>query len=133
MQHRFADINNEAGPPDNEDDYAECIGGTNDADIWVGSNGVIICQYENDDAYVSYTRGDAVWLHATGVLTDENNPNIVGKGIKRSSPNAFWRGYDCEHNPKEILHYLMCFAPRVFSAKVRKQILQTMEKEDGAG
>lgn len=125
MQHRWVDVNIDIGE---DEPPAECIGGAGDADLWLCPNGVVICQYEDDDAYVSYTRGDAIWDVVSGKLTEENNPDVTGKvGIRPDTPNAFWCGTPWDHNPKEILHYLMCFAPRVFSEAVREEILQAME------
>lgn len=126
MQRRWCDINEEAPDPENNADY---VGGVGDVDLWVDTkNNVLICQYEDDDEYVSYYPVSAVLDHAKGVLTYENTLGLEGKSVADPANVMLWYGKGTSvlgHKPKDIARYLAIFYPDAFSEAEREEALGT--------
>lgn len=129
MQHRWCDVNNEVN--DSEDpSHADYIGGVGDVDLWVNTKiNVLICQYEDEDEYVSYYPASAVIDHAKGVLTYENTPKLEGVSVSHpdnANKRLLWHGKDTSvdgHLPKDIARYVALFYPDAFSEAEREEAL----------
>lgn len=107
------------------------LGGTDKADLWLCSNGVLVCQYgRTNDEYVSYEPADAVWLHAQGKLESQdasNSPTV------RDAPVVWYgSGYAIDlHDAEVIAAYLFCFAPHVFSVETLEEMYNLKGKAYG--
>lgn len=137
MQHRWCDVNDEVDDGENTN-YAEYIGGVGDADLWVSRKiNVLICQYEDDDEYVSYYPASAVIDHAKGVLTYKNTPKLEGVGVSHpdnANKRLLWYGKDTSvvgHLPKNIARYVALFCPHAFSEAEREEALGLTLTEQG--
>ena len=136
MQHRWSDVNQDIDHED-ENDFAEYVGGVGDADLWfVRGNDVLICQYEDEDTYVSYHPASVVIEHALGVIDYENTPSLDGHSIKHPEnvkKHLLWHGKDVSmevHQPEMVARYLAIFAPYVFSEAERiKALGQDLTKQ----
>lgn len=127
MQRRWCDVNEEAPDQENNADY---VGGVGDVDLWVNPRiSVLVCQYEDDDEYVSYYPASAVLDHAKGVLTYENTPNLGGGSVvdpTNVKKRLLWYGKNTSvvgHKPKEIARYLAVFYPDIFTEDEREEAL----------
>lgn len=130
MRHRWCDVNEESAAEYEDPDHADFVGGIGDVDLWVNSKfSVLICQYEDDDEYVSYYPASAVLDHAKGVLTYENTPNLAGRAVSdpiNVDKRLLWHGTEASiigHRPKEIAAYLAIFAPYIFTEDERETAL----------
>lgn len=98
------------------------LGGTAKADLWLCSNGVLVCQYGKDtDEYVSYLPADAVWLHAQSKLESQD----AGDLPELHDAPVVWYGSGYaidQHDPEVIAAYLFCFAPHVFSVETLEEM-----------
>jgi hypothetical protein len=140
VQHRWCDVNEEVFVPEDGEDpcHADYVGGVGDVDLWVSArSNVLICQYEDEDEYVSYYPVSAVLDHAKGVLTYENTPNLEGKFVgdpTNANKRLLWHGKDTSvvgHQPKEIARYLAVFYPDAFSQAEREEALGLDLAEQG--
>lgn len=130
MQHRWCDVNEDAFLLEEDSSHADFVGGVGDADLWVNTkDNVLICQYEDDEEYVSYYPMSAILDHAKGVLTYENTLGLEGKSVAdptNVSKRLLWYGKSTSvlgHKPSEIARYLAMFYPDAFSPAEREEAL----------
>lgn len=132
MKWQYADVAKELAESDGGKPHDTVfLGGTDKADLWLCSNGVMVCQYGRDtDEYVSYLPADAVWIHAQGKLESQDASDLP------ESCNApvvwYGSGYAIEqHDPELIAAYLFCFVPHVFSTETLKEIYNSKGEDHG--
>lgn len=136
MQHRWMDPNHSFK---GGDEPAIFVGGTGETDIWVvPETNVLICQYENDDVYVSYFPIAAVLDHAKGLFTLDTATPLRGdvRNAKSCGLRTAWQGfatayYDKAHKPADIARYLAMFYPDAFSEAEREEALGIPLTEQG--
>jgi len=124
MQHRWDDVHRSVAgclPGDS----AVFLGGTEKADLWLTEElGVLICQYEDSNDYVSYYPARAIYARIKG----RKNGNDGTSAIIDYPPEArvWWTGSDeseDNHDPMGIARYLAVFAPDIFTEEERADLL----------
>jgi hypothetical protein len=138
MIPRFEDLR------DTQEGTATLLGGTNTVDIWlsIATDGVVpgkhlpvlICQYEDNNDYVSYHPPGAILDHVKGTLQDSKEMDVQGTCISTwpEGTRTYWHSGEMEHNALEIARYLAVFAPDVFSDAEREEVLgMTLTMENG--
>lgn len=125
MKHRWMDVQNE-GIDSDVADSTIFAGGTELADLWiVQKTNVLICQYEDDDEYVSYFPISAVLDHAKGRMDHEscNGKGMIVQEMERLGLSSIW-GIDLpQHKPEDIARYLAVFYPDAFTEAQRQEAL----------
>ena len=138
MNHRFHNLSKEDAGTDT------FVGGTNLADLWISKpyDGavprddlyVLICQYQDNMEYVSYTPPSAVLDHAKGAGVDVHSTEFGGHCVTTYpvGTRVYWSSGDPPHDPVEIAKYLATFYPDIFTEDERNEALgltlTTMEK-----
>jgi len=122
MEHRWDDVHKSISEDDG--DAAVFLGGTDKADLWLTERmGVLICQYEHRDDYVSYYPARAIYARVKGRKNDND-----GASIHEQPPEAriWWTGSEeseDNHDPAGIARYLAVFAPDIFTEEERADLL----------
>jgi hypothetical protein len=133
LNYRFHDLAKE----DEEDGprASTFIGGTNLVDLWLcevrgGTQPrddlyVLICQYEYDMEYVSYTPPSAVLDHAKGKGVNVNGTDFHGQCVTTYPPDTrvHWSSGKPPHDPIEVAKYLATFYPDIFTEDERIEAL----------
>lgn len=119
MQHRWMDLNEDQEIKNG----AAYLGGTGPTDLWL-TNGkkTLVCQYQDDDDYVSYQPADRLLVHVQNELLDTESNSIWTSARSLGYAAEVWG-----HDPKAITHYLLCFAPWVFTDTTRAEMLAALE------
>lgn len=126
MKHRWVDVTTAY---DSDEDPTSYVGGCGPADLWlVHTTNVLICQYQDNDDYVSYYPAATVWDDAKGTLNAEVVHKYNGVAVSEfpKGLRTKWgaRIYSLiQHNPKDIATYLAVFCPDVFTDTERAEIL----------
>ena len=123
MQWQHSNVAKELAESDGVDSHDTIfLGGTAKADLWLCSNGVMVCQYgTSTHDYVSYVPADAVWLHTQGKL--ESQDASEGPSVRDAPVVWYGSGYAAEqHDPEVIAAYLLCFVPHVFSTETLEEM-----------
>ena len=124
MEHRWDDVHKSVDEGD--EDSAVFLGGTGNADLWLTERmGVLICQYEDSNDYVSYYPARAIYARVKG---HENANDGKGSVLHDYPPDAclWWKGSEeseDNHDPMGIARYLAVFAPDIFTEEERADLL----------
>lgn len=124
MQYRWMDINY-----DIDGDTATFIGGCGPADLWLivkqeegkPDRTILVCQYKDADAYVSYQPLRTIYRAVFDLPLDEHTPGMF-------KPNTFvrWHGLNKtmrHHDAISIARYLAMFTPDFFTEEERRHLL----------
>lgn len=106
-------------------DSAEFLGGTGEADIWLTRrNRVLICQYREDDNYVSYCPPSALYNEVMELGMDDHADYPIDD--LPEDARVVWHGASAVldiHRPREIANYLALFCPDLFTSAERMDLL----------
>lgn len=131
MEPRFDDLrkqlhhNKDIHPP-------VYVGGTTKADLWLLADvsidrKVLVCQYEDDGTYVSYSPPYTAVMDALGEYNDTVADKWIGFGL-RGLPTTLcmrWGNPSHEdHDIKEIARYVAVFLPDHVPPDLRARILE---------
>ena len=131
MEPRFDDLREQA-KHNKEKTTAMCVGGTAKADLWIltsssGSRTVLVCQYEDNYTYVSYSPPYTAALDALGEYDHTGAAEWVGQGLLGLPPKLCirWGNPSHEdHDIKEIARYVAVFLPDHVPPDLRARILE---------
>lgn len=131
MEPRFDDLREKT--KHNKDLAAVmCVGGTTKADLWLlidspESRTVLVCQYEDNDTYVSYSPPYAAVLDALGEYDHTGADKWIGFGLRGLPPELCMRWGNPsheDHNIEEIARYVAVFLPDHVPPELRARILE---------
>lgn len=140
MEPRFEDLRKQLHQ--NKDIHTPVYaGGTEKADLWLltdrtARRNVLVCQYEDNGIYVSYSPPYTAVLDALGEYNHGEGDKWTGKGL-RSMPIALcmrWGHPSHEdHDIKEIARYVAVFLPDHVPPDLRARILDVREDPNTEG
>lgn len=131
MQHRWDDVH--MSVYENSMDSAVFLGGTEKADLWLTEKmGVLICQYEGPNDYVSYYPARAIYARIKGRKNDNDRNRTLHDYPQQA--RVWWTGSaesEDHHDPMDIARYLAVFAPDIFTETERADLLDQQTNPQG--